>query len=111
MCGLSWGTAGRCHSHFSDDSENLPEHRHGVKHFFPINVKFARAAPGLRGPDVAEAAEQIDREFDQLRAAHGWALATDLGLASRIVPDPVSGGPMVVPIGRHRTSSSSAASS
>ena len=44
-----------------------------------------RAAPGLRGPDVAEAAEQIDREFDQLRAAHGWALATDLGLASRIV--------------------------
>jgi hypothetical protein len=23
------------HPHFSDDSENLPEHRYGVKDFFP----------------------------------------------------------------------------
>jgi hypothetical protein len=25
-----------CHPHFSDDNENLPEHRHGVKDYFPI---------------------------------------------------------------------------
>ena len=30
------------------------------------------------------------------------------GLASRVVPDPVSGTPMVVPIGRNRTTSPSA---
>ncbi|HEU4422266.1 MAG TPA: BTAD domain-containing putative transcriptional regulator [Pilimelia sp.] len=42
-------------------------------------------APRLRGSDVVAAADAIAREIDELRAVHGWALAADLHLASRLV--------------------------
>ncbi len=49
-------------------------------------VAFAEdAGQRLRGPSTARWADAITRELDDLRAAHAWAVATDLDLALRLV--------------------------
>jgi predicted ATPase/DNA-binding SARP family transcriptional activator len=44
----------------------------------------AAAADGLTGPDPGRWVEALDRHLDDLRAAHGWAVAHDLDLAMRL---------------------------
>jgi len=54
-------------------------------HAEQVADRIADAAGRLYGPGHVEASAAITRRLDELRAAHSWALANDLGLATRLV--------------------------
>ena len=54
-------------------------------HAEQVADRIAGAAGRLYGPGHVEASAAITRQLDELRAAHSWALANDLGLATRLV--------------------------
>ena len=58
---------------------------------------------------IAMKGGRIVAEGDSTDGDHGGLVRDVFGLESRVIPDPVSGTPLIVPLGRHHTAPATSA--